>query len=419
MIPLAEYEGGPLRKRYYNFIYQARYNEKGIIDGILVFAYDVSDQVKARRVIEENARRFRFMANAMPQKVWTASAKGEINYFNEQWKEYTGLSFDELKSGGWRKVVHPEDLEEKERKWKNSVENGLDYQFEHRLKRKDGQYRWHLSRGVAHREEDGAIRMWIGTNTDIHDQKMSEQALQELTVELKNANQRLTHINVDLDNFIYTASHDLKAPIINIEGLLSLLRKKLPQENLEQEQVDSLMEMMQNSVERFKRVVSNLTDITKLQKEADQGPSQVSIPKIIQEVILDLGQMVRESDAQFEVDIADCSVISFAEKNLRSILYNLISNAIKYRSPERTPQVRITCKKMPDYVVLKVQDNGLGIDLRQEEKLFSMFRRLHTHVEGSGIGLFMVKRIIENSGGKIKVDSRLGEGSTFSVYFRQ
>ena len=177
--------------------------------------------------------------------------------------------------------------------------------------------------------------------------------------------------------------------------------------------------MAQASVERFKRVVTNLTDITKLQKEVNQGPSQVSIPETIREVMLDLRQMIKESEAHFEMDVEDCPFISFSEKNLRSIVYNLLSNAIKYRSPERAPRVHISCQTIPDYVILKVRDNGLGIDPRHEEKLFSMFRRLHTHVDGSGIGLFMVKRIIENSGGKIKVDSSLGKGSTFSVCFKK
>ena len=419
LIPLAEYEGGPLRNSYYNFIYQARYDEQGNVDGIMVFAYDVSEQVKARKVIEESAWRFRFMANAMPQKVWTASTAGEIDYLNEQWEEYTGLSLKELNTWGWEKVIHPDDLEEMEKVLAKAFNSGIDFQLEYRLRRKDGEFRWHLSRGIAHREEDESIRMWIGTITDIHDQKISEQSLQELAVELKKANQQLTHINVDLDNFIYTASHDLKAPIINIEGLLNLLKQKLQEEKVEKEQVKPLMEMMQTSVERFKRVVTNLTDITKLQKDANQGPSQLIIPETIREVMLDLDQEIKESDAHLEVEVEDCPLISFSEKNLRSIVYSILSNAIKYRSPERTPRIHISCQAIPDYVVLKVRDNGLGFDLRQEEKLFSMFRRLHTHVEGSGIGLFMVKRIIENSGGRIEVDSSLGEGSTFCVYFKK
>ena len=418
LIPLAANEGSPLSDRYYDFIYQARYDETGKVDGIMVFAFDVSAQVEARKVLEENAGHLRFMANAMPQKVWTAKANGDVDYYNEKWLKYTGLSARELEGWGWKKVIHPDDLEENEKLWKQSLATGNDYQLEHRFKRKDGQYRWHLSRSIAQRNEDGSIRMWVGTSTDIHDQKMAEQSLQELTSELKEKNTQLTHINVDLDNFIYTASHDLKAPLTNIEGLMQLLLKRLPKEFHEQKQIQPLLGMIQTSVERFKKTITSLTDITKLQKDANQEPSRLIIEEIVQNVALDLHPLIEEAGAEITLDTEECAEISFSEKNLRSILYNLISNAVKYRSPERTPKVHISCRTVPGFAVLNVQDNGLGIDLNHEKKLFTMFKRLHKHVEGSGIGLFMVKRIVENAGGKIEVQSRLNEGSTFSVYFR-
>ncbi len=97
----------------------------------------------------------------------------------------------------------------------------------------------------------------------------------------------------------------------------------------------------------------------------------------------------------------------------------MLSNAIKYRSPEREPQVSITCLTQGDYHVLTVQDNGLGMDMRQEEKIFALFKRLHAHVEGTGIGLYIVKKILENAGGKIEVESQVGIGSTFKVYFKR
>jgi signal transduction histidine kinase len=108
-------------------------------------------------------------------------------------------------------------------------------------------------------------------------------------------------------------------------------------------------------------------------------------------------------------------------KNARSIVYNLLSNAIKYRSPDRPPVVRVHCRPEGEYSELSVSDNGLGLDLSADkrEKLFAMFKRLHNHVEGSGVGLYMVKRMIENAGGRIEVESTLGEGSTFKVYFKR
>ena len=112
------------------------------------------------------------------------------------------------------------------------------------------------------------------------------------------------------------------------------------------------------------------------------------------------------------------ATLLFSAKNLRSVVYNLLSNALKYRHPERAPAVRLSYQAIGDYQVLAVQDNGLGLDLAQgQERLFAMFQRLHTHVEGTGLGLYMVKRMVENAGGRIEVQSQLGKGTTFSVYF--
>ena len=120
------------------------------------------------------------------------------------------------------------------------------------------------------------------------------------------------------------------------------------------------------------------------------------------------------------MEVGGCPQVSFAEKNLRSIIYNLLSNALKYRHPDRAPVVHLRSHLEGRYAVLSVQDNGLGLNLDQDgSKLFALFQRLHDHVEGSGIGLYMVKKIVENAGGRIEVSSQQGVGSTFSVYFRQ
>ena len=144
----------------------------------------------------------------------------------------------------------------------------------------------------------------------------------------------------------------------------------------------------------------------------------VDLVKIIKDVRLDLEQLIKSSGAEIEVDVVDCSTIHFSEKNLRSVVYNLLSNAIKYCAPERVPRVQIRCKSVGDYQVLSVMDNGLGMDPRRFDQLFTMFKRFHSHVEGSGIGLYMVKKMVDNAGGRIEVESQLGEGTTFKVYFK-
>ena len=145
--------------------------------------------------------------------------------------------------------------------------------------------------------------------------------------------------------------------------------------------------------------------------------TQLDLAAIIEDVRLDLLPLIQQTGAQLDVDVNDCAIIAFSLKNLRSVVYNLLSNALKYRHPDRPPVVRFRCHLEAEYTVLTVQDNGLGLDASQQAELFTMFRRFHTGIEGSGIGLYMVKKIVENTGGRLLVASQPNEGSTFSVYF--
>ena len=236
--------------------------------------------------------------------------------------------------------------------------------------------------------------------------------------ELVNTNAQLSHLNGDLENFVYTASHDLKAPILNIEGLMQVLLKKLPAECLELESVREITGLISDSVGRFKKTIGSLMEIAKLQQESDQPLTRVDLHRVVQEVQLDLAQQVAAAGARLEIHTAGCPSVRFAEKHLRSVVYNFISNAIKYASPERPPRVRVSCYAVGKFVVLAVEDNGLGMDLSKDQKLFTLFGRLHDHVEGSGIGLYMVKKILQNAGGRVEVESSPDKGSTFRAFFR-
>jgi signal transduction histidine kinase len=141
----------------------------------------------------------------------------------------------------------------------------------------------------------------------------------------------------------------------------------------------------------------------------------IDLIELIEGVRLDLVPLIESTQAQLLVEVAECPGLRFATKTLRSIVYNLLSNAIKYRAPQRVPVVQVRSRCSADHFVLEVQDNGLGLGKDQQAKLFTLFKRLHTHVEGSGVGLYMIKRLIENAGGTITVHSQYEVGSTFTV----
>lgn len=245
--------------------------------------------------------------------------------------------------------------------------------------------------------------------------KERTEELLNKNVELEHKNQELKKINNDLDNFVYTASHDLKGPIANLEGLFSILSRKL-KDKIGQEEMH-LFNMITTSISKFNATIRDLTEITKVQKDINEEMEYISFSGIAEDIKRDIQKLITESGAVIDEEYQVPDIL-YAKRNLRSILYNLLTNGIKYRSPERPVYLGIKTYTEGPFIVLSVQDNGLGLNQAQQSKLFTMFKRMHTHVEGSGIGLYIIKRIIENNGGKIDVVSEQGKGTVFKVYFK-
>ncbi|RDC63884.1 sensor histidine kinase [Adhaeribacter pallidiroseus] len=228
-------------------------------------------------------------------------------------------------------------------------------------------------------------------------------------------NGELIRINADLDNFVYCASHDLKSPVINAEGLITVLKEELPGVDPDISQVFGKLEY---SIHQMHRTINDLTQVSKIQKDTEEEHEFISFATILDEVTASLAEVIQQSGAVVHTDFTANPKVWFSRKNLKSVLYNLVSNAIKYRSPDRLPVVSVTSAAVNNYVVVTVTDNGIGIDLpKHEKKIFSLFKRLRDDVEGSGVGLFIVKRIMDFNQGKIEVGSTPGEGSTFRAYF--
>ncbi|HXA00453.1 MAG TPA: PAS domain-containing sensor histidine kinase [Cytophagaceae bacterium] len=262
-------------------------------------------------------------------------------------------------------------------------------------------------------------RVWERTeqlskiNKDLK-REISEKQKAELA--LQQRNDELIKTNSDLDNFIYTASHDLKAPISNIEGLVGTLKVELNDSS--SDEVKNIIDMVNQSIVRFKDTIQDLTEITKTQKNLQEDVTNIDLNSLLEEIKFSIKDIVKSSRAIINADFCQYPDIKFSKANLKSIVYNLVSNAIKYRDHDRIPEIHISCHRDGSYVMIKVQDNGLGIPENQKGKIFTMFKRLHDHVEGSGIGLYIVKRIIDNNGGRVEVDSIVGVGTTFRVYIK-
>ncbi|RZJ62759.1 MAG: HAMP domain-containing histidine kinase [Hymenobacter sp.] len=183
------------------------------------------------------------------------------------------------------------------------------------------------------------------------------------------------------------------------------------------ELVAHLLDLLNQTVARFQVTITQLTDISRLQL-AHAGPAEpVGLARVVEDVHLDLAPALAAAGTQLTVEVAPALVVSFSPANLRSIVYNLLSNAVKYRAFDRPSLVRIHAEQTGQGVVLTVQDNGLGMSQVQQRQLFGLFQRLHTHVEGTGVGLYITKRLVENAGGTITVASQPNVGTTFTVTF--
>jgi signal transduction histidine kinase len=281
------------------------------------------------------------------------------------------------------------------------------------------------------RDEDQHVSSIAVMWTEATDQVLARQQVQnlneelaaineELTVtneELNTTNTQLTRTNVDLDTFVYTASHDLKAPITNIESITLALRETLPPAVQQDEMISHLLDLLAHTTTRFQVTIGQLTDLSKLQL-AHAGPAEpVNLAAVVEGVRLDLGPVIAAAEAQLTVEVAPDLLVSFSPGNLRSAIYNLLSNAVKYRDPARPCQVRVQATRAGQQVEVQVQDNGLGMSEVQQRQLFGLFQRLHTHVEGTGVGLYITKRLVENGGGTIAVKSQVDAGTTFTLTF--
>ncbi|MBO9699038.1 MAG: PAS domain S-box protein [Sporocytophaga sp.] len=383
-------------------------NNKGEILEWFGAASDVTERKRHERVLLQSEEHFRTFANNIQNLAWITDPKGWTYWYNERWYNYTGTTFDEMEGWGWKKVHHPDHINRVVQFIREALKEDQPWELTYPLRSKSGEYRWFLSRAYPVKNDEDKIIRWIGTNTDIDNQKKAEAALAESNIEL-------IKINNDLDNFIYTASHDLKAPVINLEGLFTAFLSEIELSD----DLTAIKSMIDASFATFKSTIRDLTEIIKVQKGSSADDQEViKFSEIIEEVKLGIKDQIEKNEAEIKTSL-DVEEIKFSRKNLRSVFYNFISNGIKYADPKRKSIIEISTTKSDGFVLVTFTDNGLGISEENRAKMFSMFKRFHDHVEGTGIGLYIVKRIVDNAGGKIEVESKLGKGSSFKVYLKK
>jgi PAS domain S-box-containing protein len=377
---------------------------------------DIDERRKAEALLKESEARFRFMAEYMPPKVFTANSAGELDYLSPQWYKYTGLPREEMDFKNWSHVMHPNDKEESFRRWLYCLRTANSYYVESRLKAADGEYRWHLTTAHPMKDEDGNITRWIGCSTDIQELKQSRGLKARLQV-LAKQREQLIVTNRSKDEFIMLASHQLRTPASGVKQFVGMIIQgyvgKVPKKQME------ILKRAYDCNERQLKITDDLLKVARI----DTG--QVSLTKLPCNAIELLRNVIAEEESTYTARRQKVIFTPRFEKLplfidtklIYMVIENLLDNASKY-SPEGST-VTVSVRRTKDWISIAVKDKGVGISKEDREKLFQKFSRisnpLSETVGGSGLGLYLAKKIIELHKGSLYVGSTVGQGSTFTI----
>lgn len=393
-------------------------DSKGRVVGASKIARDITARKQVETALRESERRFRELADAMPQIVWSAEPGGRFDYYNERWHAFTGFPRGSIHQRDWTLVLHSDDLPACRQKWADAVRTGNPYEMEFRLKdRVRGTHRWHLGRAFPIRDDCGTVRKWYGTCTDIDDLKRAEDDIRHLNEELeRRVEQRtgqLAEANRELEAFAYSVSHDLRAPLRAVEGFGRILLRDYA------DRFDSTsrnyLERMSAATVRMGQLIEALLNLSRLSRTAIRD-QEVDLAAMAREVLQELA--AKEPERQVRVTVAQSLLARGDARLLRVVLDNLIGNAWKFTSKTANAEIEVGAQAEDGGTVYFVRDNGAGFDMAFSNQLFAPFQRLHraTEFEGTGIGLATVQRIIHRHGGKVWAVSAPGNGTTF--FFR-
>jgi PAS domain S-box-containing protein len=330
--------------------------------------------------------------------VWGSRSDGTIELVNRVWVHYTGLELSALAGGGWLQACHPDDRERVVARWMSSLKSGEVFESELRLRRaSDDSYRWFLARAVPERNAAGEIERWIGTATDVDDQRRDREAL-SAAVQSK-------------DDFLAAASHELRTPLAAAKAQVQLTTRRLDPER--DATIGRSMRLVAAQIDRMTRLVEDLLDVSRLQT------GRLSL----QLVEFDLCDRIRgevervqalSPNHQIVVELPERIEVVADRDRIDQVVINLLTNAVRY-SPGGGP-IQVSARTALDAIEVAVSDRGVGIPTEKQTQIFERFGRAHgARYGGLGLGLTIAQGIIEQHGGRIWVESsgKPGEGSVF------
>jgi PAS domain S-box-containing protein len=392
----------PTGRRHLLVTWTALPGDDGRTGAVLYLSLDITQRKRAEGRLRESEAQLRTLADAVPQLVWMAEPDGHIFWYNQRWYDYTGTTPEQMAGWGWQSVHDPEVLPRVVERWRASLETADPFEMEFPLKGADGEFRWFLTRIIPLRDSGGRLLRWLGTNTDVDEQRRTAE-------ELREAN-RLK------DEFLATVSHELRTPLTSILGWAQLLRVG----HLDRSGAAAALETIERNARAQAQLIDDLLDVSRIITGKLLLDVRAVDPVTFIEPTVETLRPAAEAKGVRIQKLMDAGALSVAgdPARLQQVVWNLLSNAIKFTPKGGKVQVRV--ERVDSHVEIAVSDTGVGIKPEFLPHVFERFRQADQKTTrshgGLGLGLAIVRHLVELHGGMVEVESAgVDRGATFVV----
>ena len=376
-----------------------------------------AELAQATETLRQSEQRFRSMADAIPQLAWIARADGWIFWYNRRWYEYTGTTPEQMEGWGWQSVHDPQTVSTVLERWKLSIATGEPFDMTFPLRGADGVFRPFLTRVMPLRDEQGQVVQWFGTNTDISEQKAREKELAAAKASAEQAKAAAEQANRAKDHFLAVLSHELRTPLTPVVMGVSMLQDRSDLAPA----VRETLEMIGRNVEMEARLIDDLLDVSRIARgKIELQKQRVELCTIIQRAVEVCKPDIEARRLHFGVDLGPAAPywVEADASRLQQVFWNLLKNAIKFTPPDGC--VGIRCRPNEKYIVVEVNDSGIGIEPEALSRIFNAFEQAERSITrqfgGLGLGLAISKAMVEMHGGQIEAHSEgQDKGATFRL----
>lgn len=357
----------------------------------------------------ETLKRYRNLADAVPIMIWKSKVDGTLDYFNKLWTDYTGLTQEQSVGSGWQDAIHPQDLRIFLKAWIDSMNKGTPFEIEIRVRRHDGELRWHTVRAVPEFDILDKVISWIGTSMDIHDRKIAED-------EIFDAKQAAVAASVAKTQFLANMSHEIRTPLGAMLGFAELMLNS----DMSAEERNQNLNTIIRSGQQLLKIIDEILDISKVEAgRLDIENIEVNLESLMRDLhtLMLVKAQAKGVGLEFNFKTKIPQKVITDPTRLRQILLNLISNAIKFTEKGK---VVLEASWKSNKLSFRVKDTGVGIDRQLAEKLFQPFVQVDSSTTrrfgGTGLGLALSRKLAEALGGNVSLESSSsGHGSCFLI----